>query len=154
MSEYKIQGTRKKTVLCRFGTKIEPSVVVMQAITEEQEVEIDKSSEENAYKRSRFYIDDTLMVEGKEIYAYGEINLKEKDDINLIESLNIIDDEVMGCRNVIPTTFDYAKGTIKGVNPWSHTWNKLEWFKYHYCMIGKPKRIIIYKIAEKNYSRV
>lgn len=154
MSKYNILNTKKKTILCRIGTKHDPGVIVMQQITPKEEEEIDNSVNENVYKRSRFYLNPELFVEGKEILAYGEINLKNEDDINLIRNLPILDDKVMDCGNIIPTTFDYNAGTIDGINPWSHTWDNLLWFKYHHCMIGKPERIIIYRISMKNYNRL
>lgn len=111
----------------------------MEPISEKQEYEIDDTE--------KFVLEDGTEIEGKNIMAYGEISLKNDEDINLINKLPIICEDIFSCTNIIPTTFDYNKGTIKGINPWSHIWDKLLWFKYNYCLIGKPKRIIIYKIT-------
>ena len=50
--------------------------------------------------------------------------------------------------NWIESNFNYENGTItsnsEGIYKGYQTWQFLKWFKYNYCLIGKPKRILIY----------
>ena len=50
----------------------------------------------------------------------------------------------------IPSNFDYNTGYVYSNNEdifkTHDTWNKIDWFKFNHCLIGKPERIIIYRI--------
>lgn len=130
-------------IICRTDTfGRHPVNVVIEPLTEEQENRIDKSSK--YFGSIRFERNDGVVVDAKDIYLYGEIDFENLEDCNLIEKFNLINDE--GCW--IYSNFDYDKSrftTIDRHNKCYPTWNPLLWFKYCHCLIGKPKRIIIYK---------
>lgn len=133
-------GIRKLTPICHFE-KI-TDFAVMRPISEEDEKNIDKGLRYNTGKE---YIDKDR------IYMYGEIDFNNKKDIELIKNKKLLSPEIMS--NFIYNTFDYVTGTATPIdNKYKFTIeiNPINWFKYHHCLIGKPKRIIVYKVT-KNY---
>lgn len=136
-------GMFQSVILCRVETLKGKSVgVYMEPITEEQENRIDKS--EKYYGSIRYDRGDGAVIDAKSIYLYGEVNFEDENDIYQIERFNLINED----GNYIYSNFDYDKGcftTIEGKAKSYPTWNALTWFKYCYCLIGKPKRIIVYK---------
>lgn len=136
-------GIRQSMILCRIETiKSKHVAVYIEPITEEQEIRIDKS--EKYYGAIQYKRDDGVIIDAKSIYLYGEVNFEDKNDIYQIERLKLIDED----GGYIYSNFDYDKGqftTIDGVAKSYPTWNPLTWFKYCHCLIGKPKRIIVYK---------
>lgn len=135
----------KKTTVCRIdllGGKYQ--VVFMEAIDENIEKKIDNS--EKYFGSICYQREDGADIPAKNIFLYGELDLNNPDDIENIEVFELIGKN-MG-DNYIYSNFNYENGTIeienniiKGYN----TWNPLLWFKYCHCLIGKPKRIIVYK---------
>lgn len=136
-------GIRPRMILCHFEPiKGKRMGVYIEPITEEQEARIDKS--EKYYGAIRFDKGDGTIIDAKSIYLYGEVNFEDKNDIYQIERLKLINDD----GNYIYSNFDYDKGqftTVDGIAKSYPTWNPLTWFKYCHCLIGKPKRIIVYK---------
>lgn len=130
-------------------------LVLMHAISEEDEKRIDDSIEENPTGRPMYHLDNKIIATGKNIYTYGTVNLKNKEDIDFINTLDIVNPDVMNSGNWIPSKFDYNKGIIEsdedGIVRWYQTWNNLKWFMYNYCRIGKPKRVIIYRARPEEY---
>lgn len=136
MKTLKLNGIRKRAILCRSNDFVK-TVVVMIPITEEQEKEIDDNS----------YIDiNNLRIAANSIYCYGNIDITNNDDLKSIEKFDLInkgDDD-----NYIHSNYDYEKGEVKyeGKIPKTYPINDaVEWFKYNHLLIGKPERILIYK---------
>lgn len=139
MKELKLLGIRKRSILCRIednGT----SFVVITLINEKDEKQLD----DNGY----IYIDNN-KIDKRDIYCYGEINLLSQDDIEYIRKFNLIDSHNGGN---IHSNFNYEKGiaTYEGVVKTYPIFNAIDWFKYNYCLIGKPERIIIYKCKKED----
>ena len=129
-------GIREKAILCRTKYMGEYTYTVMKEITESQEKELDDLESINI---------DNKIISKDNIYCYGEIDISNKEDIDYLKKFNIInlDDE-----NSIHVNYDYEKGNVLiegNIAKMSPTWNVVEWFKYNYLLVGKPKRIIIYK---------
>lgn len=117
----------------------------MESITEQQETRIDKSK--TYYGDIRFERDDGVIVEAKDIYLYGEVDFDNPEDIRNIERFNLIDSE----GGWMYSNVDYDKGnftTIDGHAKTFQTWNALRWFIYNHLLLGKPKRIIVYKCPQ------
>ena len=142
-------GIRQKVIICRIDSiNGKYNNVYIEPITEEQEIKIDNA--EKYYNEIRYELKDGTIITSKNIYAYGEINIEDVNDINQIKSFNLINSD--GGR--INSNFNYDKGccTIKdNIATYYTTWNPIKWFKYCYCLIGKPNRIIIYKVP--NFKR-
>lgn len=114
----------------------------MEAITEQQENRIDKSK--TYYGDIRFEHDDGVIVQAKDIYLYGELDFDNPEDIHNIERFNLINPD----GEWMYSNVNYDKGnftTIDGIAKQFQTWNALKWFRYCHILIGKPKRIIVYK---------
>ena len=158
--EFKCGNINKIAVLSHTNKGLkEDTLVIMHAISEEDEKRIDDSIEENPTGRPMYYIGNKILATGKSILTYGTVNLNSSDDINFINSLtDIVNPEVMGGGNWIPSGFDYASATITsdedGKVKWYQTWDSLKWFKYNHCLIGKPKRVIIYKIKPNEWHGI
>jgi hypothetical protein len=116
----------------------------MEAITEKEEKRIDNSPK--YFDSLRHELKNGYIIEGKDIYAYGQLDFTKDDDVDLIKRLNFTYD---GGNNWVETSFDYENGTITsidGIAKGSVTYDPVLWAKYNHVKIGKPERIIIYKI--------
>ena len=143
MLKKNIMGIRSSVILNRFKS----NYLVMEAITKEQEEEIDLSGE--LYDEMFFIKDNKYRIPARDIFLYGEINIDNKEDLMLINKSDIITQEVNMAAN-IPSNFDYNTAYVYSNNEdifkTHDTWNKIDWFKFNHCLIGKPERIIIYRI--------
>lgn len=139
-------NTSKKVILSRSDKG--DYAVFMEAITEETEKNIDKQL--NAKDFFNYKGLKGNLITNSSTYLYGEINLENPKDIKYLMKfknaiLNSLDYHMW-----YYTSFDYKTGNItaneegifKGIN---FIANPIMWFKYQYCILGKPKRIIIYK---------
>lgn len=135
-------GIRQKgTILCRTNNNI----VIVQSITEEEEQYIDNAVK--YYGEIRHIKNDGTIIHAKDIYLYGEIDFNNEDDIFNIENFNLINSN-SDSHNWTYSNFDFEKGcctTIDGSLKVIDINDPLQWFKYNYVLIGKPKRIIVYK---------
>ena len=132
----KLFGIRKKAILCRIKYLGDYVYTVMREITDKQEQELDDLESINI---------DNKVVTKEDIYCYGQIDVNNEEDINYIKKFNIIN---LDSENSIHSGYDYEKGEVvieNNIAKKHSTWNPIEWFKYNYLLIGKPKRIIIYK---------
>lgn len=135
-----ILGIKKRVILARFDF----NSIVMEAIDENAEKSLDKQSEKDNIN----YFFNNFCLKSKDIVLYGEINLDDKKDIKYLEKYKNILCNPDAITNWIKSNFNYEKGTItsnnEGIYKGYQTWQFLKWFKYNYCLIGKPKRILIY----------
>ncbi len=124
--------------------------VFMEAITEETELSIDKQND--VHGSFRYQTSKGQIATNSNTYLYGEIDLNNPKDIKYL----------MRFRNAILNSYDYhqwyytsfkyetgmitanEEGIFKGIN---FIADPIKWFKYNHCILGKPKRIIIYKDA-------
>ena len=123
------------------------SYVVMEAITEEDEKFIDNSAK--YYGETHFVKKNGKIIKDADIYVYGEINLNDPNDINIIKHFNMKNEEINS--NFVHSNFDFEKGcftTKDGVAKTYPTSDALLWFKYNYVLLGKPKRIIVYRTTK------
>lgn len=125
--------------------KGKPSVVIMEAITEQEEQRIDKSSK---YYGSIVHTrNDGYVVPSKDIFLYGEVDFDNEDDLRSIERYELIDSEYDAI-NWIHSNFDFEKGcftTVDGIAKGYPTWDTIKWFMYKYTLLGKPQRVIVYR---------
>lgn len=129
-------GIRKKAILCRTKYMGEYTYTVMKEITESQEKELDDLESITI---------DNKIISKDNIYCYGEIDISNKEDIDYLKKFNIIN---LDAENNIHANYDYEKGNVLiegNIAKMSPIWDVIKWFKYNYLLIGKPKRIIIYK---------
>lgn len=140
MKKINLLGIRKRAILCRIKAISVVDLVVMQPITKEDEEYIDENEE--------IVINNNTVIKHN-IYCYGEINLSSVDDVEYIKKFNLIDSEEGG---IIHSNFNYEEGCaeIEKVAKTYPTFNPIDWFKYNYCLIGKPERIIIYKCKKED----
>lgn len=142
---YKLIGSRPNGTILYRSNNIRYKgidVVRLEAITEKEEERIDHSK---AYfdGATTFCKGDKIIAQDKQILMYGEINFESKEDIKLIEKFNLIADN----GNCIYSNVDNdgSVRTVDGLLLWYPTFDKIEWFKYCHMLIGKPKRIIVYR---------
>ena len=133
-------GIRKKTTLCRIKIMGSFIYTIMRPITQEQEKILDRDEQ--------IEIDGNVISKDK-IYCYGEFDVNNPEDINYIKKFNIINlDE----ENPIHSNYDFDEGnvTIEGNMAKMYScYDVVKWFKYNYVLIGKPKRILIYKCRKE-----
>lgn len=134
--------------LCRIRDVKTNIYIQMEPIDEQQELRIDKSK--NYYGSIR-YEKDGIIIPAENIYLYGEVDLTNQDDREIIEHFDLIDKDGA----TIYSNFDYENGTFKtidGIAKRYTTFNPILWFSYCHVLIGKPKRVIVYKKIVKKYG--
>lgn len=141
-------NTQKIVMLSRSDKK--DYGIFMEMISEETEHNLDKQSNlkgEFLYSTIR-----GKKVPSRDVYLYGEINLNNEKDIKYLDKFNKALLNPYDIANWYYTSFDYNTGLITkdevknvflGIN---FIADYIKWFKFKYCIIGKPKRIIIYKL--------
>lgn len=135
MKSINILGISKKIILSTINDRGIHRKIMMMPITEEQEEILDKDN----------YIDinEHLRIPKNNIYVYGEVNFSE-EDIAKIEKTNIVPED----GGWIYSGVDLNTGVVEfeGKVPKQYqTFDPVIWFTYNYLIIGKPKRIIIFK---------
>lgn len=129
-------GIRKKMILSRSEIiKGKTVYTIIEPITEEQEKEINDNER---------YIKNDNIIKMDNIYVYGEIDFLNEQDVDYIKKFNLINFE----GNWIYSNFNYDKGiytTIDKKAKGIFTIDPILWFKYCHCLIGKPKRVIVYR---------
>lgn len=132
--EINILGLRKKVIVARFDRS---NIAVMEPIDEKTDKDISQLMKYNTGKE---------FIERNKIFIYGEVDLNNDEDCKLIKKLFPMSDDII--RNQIHAGFDYETGVvipIDGNIRWTIEIDPIKWFKYNYCLIGKPKHIIVYK---------
>lgn len=132
-------GNLKNILLYRFNDNDKRShVIVLEPITEEQEKDIELYDYFSINREG-----NSIKIKTNNIYFYGEIDVNNEDDCDIIIKKHLVDTNLI--HSWIPTNFNYNTG-FANTKKWYPTTNALDWFKYCHCRIGKPKRIIAYKI--------
>lgn len=134
----------KTQVLSRFKTDFNTPCVLLEGINEELESKIDAIVEYGGSVK----LSSGHIITKNDIYVYGDININSKADIQYLSKFKkvILNQDTM-C-TFIPTSFNYKNGIyvkVDGVakgSPFQS--NYLKWFKWNYCLIGKPNKIIMY----------
>ena len=145
-------GIRKKgTILCHFDIGASRTNVIMEPITDKQEERIEKSK--LYYGSIKFVKNKDIVVPAKDIYLYGDVDVNSEEDIKYINKFNLISD--LG--DWIYSNFDYETGNVtsdEGIFKGCTTFNALKRFKLCHCIIGKPKKIIVYKLDNKFLKKI
>ena len=149
MQKTNIMGIRSKVILNRYHN----NYLVMESITEEKEAEIDARGD---IDEMYFITDSNVKIPAKDIFLYGEIDINNKEDLKLINKADIITLEINNAAN-IPSNFDYETGNVyadrDNIFKCHNTWDKIKWFKFNHCLLGKPNRVIIYRINKQYVPR-
>lgn len=138
LQEINLLKIRKQAILCHFEKVCD--LAVIKEITETDEKNIDKGLRFNT---------GTQFIERDKIILYGEIDFNNKNDVKLIKNKNLIFPEIVS--NIVYSTFDYKSGIatpINNVYKMTIEVDPVKWFMYNYCLIGKPKRVIVYKTTK------
>ena len=140
-------GIRSSVVLNKF----DHNYLVMEQLSEEDEHYIDAtdSTEGGMHFIKKVNSKTHIRIPSRDIFLYGEIDINNHSDLELIKNSDIITNEVNMATN-IPSNFDYESGDVfsdsNNIIKTHDTWNRIDWFKFNHCLIGKPNRIIIYRI--------
>lgn len=137
---YNLLGLRKTTILflSRIGDKIS-SETIMRELTPELE---EQCEDDNL---SYVHLNDKVSINKNNIIVFGELDLNDPNDIESIKEYCYIPEDYDAH---ILSNFNYKDGTyttIDGIAKSYITYNPVLWFKYNHCLIGKPKKILIYK---------
>lgn len=144
-------NTQKRVLLSR-SEKAEYAVF-MEAITKDDERKIDEQN--NTKGVFSFKTLKGNIINNNNTYLYGSINLNSKKDIDYLLKFGKAILNPYDYHNWYYTSFDYETGIITynenrgsylGINFISDV---IKWFKFHYCILGKPERVIIYKQKNK-----
>ena len=137
-------GKTKSQILSRFNEGSKTPCVILEAIDKETEDKIDAIIKYGGGVK----LQSGHIITKNDIYVYGDINLKSKADIEYLNKFKKLILNPYTMCTFIPESFNYERGIYvesnniaKGSNFQS---NYLTWFKWNYCHIGKPRKIIIY----------
>lgn len=150
MQKRNIMKIRSSVIMNRFRNEY----LVMEPLSIEEEQLIDKSAEieEEMY----FVTKNGIRIPSKDIFLYGEVDVNNHADAELLRKTQIITQELNLAAN-IPNNFDYETGDVfsdnNGIFKRHDTWDKIKWFKFNHLLLGKPERIIIYRIHKKYVPR-
>ena len=137
---YSLLGLRKTTTLYLFRRNGKVAVeTIMRELTPEQEAQCEDKN------LSFVHINDKLSIDKRHIILYGDVNLKKEEDVESIINYCYIPEDYDAH---VHSNFNYEDGTfttIEGIAKSYTTFDSLLWFKYNHCLIGKPKKILIYK---------
>lgn len=149
---YNILGTRQRVILCHTKRNKDAdynTVTYMEAIDEKQEIAIDKSKlyyGEVIFKTNKEKDIDEHIVYAKNIIFYGDINLDSEEDLDCIFDFNLMTPwDAFEMNNVMPSNFNYDTGLCSNKTTFSCN-DRIKWFKYNYCKLGKPEKVICYKV--------
>lgn len=134
-------GTLKSILLCHSKPfDIHSDAVILMKLDEKDETLID-AGEDYSLKS----INNDITIKNKNILFYGEIDVNNKTDAEIIERKGCICS--IYTQSLIPSNFNYNNG--QGGKTFYPTCSPVDWFKYCHCRIGKPKRVIAFKINPK-----
>lgn len=121
----------------------------LEPLTEEQESFID--NHKNVWTNGKYIRNDGVEFAGNNILLYGDVELNNREFIDCIRNLDIINSEDNPWYR---TDVNFTTGVVdrEKVRKWSFTTNPLTWFEYNYMLIGRPNKIIIYE-CPSNFKR-
>ena len=124
------------------GIKKTTISIRLEPLTEEQESFID--NHKNVWTNGKYIRDDGVEFAGNNILLYGDVELNNREFIDCIRNLDIINSEDNPWYR---TDVNFTTGVVdrEKVRKWSFTTNPLTWFEYNYMLIGRPNKIIIYE---------
>lgn len=135
MKTLNLLGLREKIILSTFnehGTLIK---IMMIPITKEQEDYLDKN-------RS-IKLNDKVTITSNQVFVYGECNFSE-EDIAKLERCNIVPEN--GGWIYSGVNLETGEVTYEDRVPKQYpTFDPVIWFEYNYMLIGKPKRVLVFK---------
>lgn len=146
-----LMGIRNKVMLFRSKERFNQYMVFMEGISEEQEQEIDDSADEN--NNLYFVKDNKIIAKGKEIILYGKVDLNNPSDLYHIKKFNLINED----HAWIHSDLDWENGDFKiidNVASQHPTFNPVKWFMYNHLLLGKPERVIVYKVPKAKYTPI
>lgn len=118
----------------------------MIPITKEQEDTLERTERLNL--GAKF---NNLEVSRKSVICYGEVDIDNPQDANAIKKFDLLG--YGETDNFVYSNFDYEKGcftTINGCPKGATTSDAILWYRYNHVLIGKPKRVLIFKINKSD----
>ena len=118
----------------------------MTYISEEEEAALDKGEVLTLKRGNR-----TMTVMPNHLYCYGEVDFStNSDDMYQIEDFHFLD--YLGAKG-LHIYSDYHYDTHECHSPlpqcrWTETWNPAEIAQYAHGCLGKPQRIVLFKIVK------
>lgn len=114
----------------------------LEPLTEEQESFI--NNHKNVWTNGKYIRNDGVEFAGNNILLYGDVELNNREFIDCIRNLDIINSEDNPWYR---TDVNFTTGVVdrEKIRKWSFTTNPLTWFEYNYMLIGRPNKIIIYE---------
>lgn len=134
-----VEGIKVSSI--RTGPAFQHHMTIMLPIDDKIEKKIDNKKTFNIQWNGHDY-----LVKPKNVFAYGEINLEDEDDIDIIYKCNIAipDDGIW-----VYSDYDYKTNTSKyrdGKLLQYTSYDNLKIFKQCYGMLGCPKSILLFKV--------
>ena len=139
--EYNLLGLRKSTTLFlfRYNNGKISKVVTLQPLSENEEKQCEDDN------TPYIELDNGKHIKKDRIILYGDIDIKNQNDLNSIAYYCYIPEDYNA---IIYGNFNYDKGIFRtkdGIAKDAITYDPILWFKYNHCLIGKPKKVLIYK---------
>lgn len=139
--EYNLLGLRKSTTLFlfRYANGKISKIVTLRPLSENEEKQCEDDN------TPYIELDNGVHIKKNRVILYGDIDITNKNDLNSIAYYCYIPEDYDARLHAY---FNYDKGsftTKDGVAKDTITYDPILWFKYNHCLIGKPKKVLIYK---------
>lgn len=139
-------GIRKRVILCHIKERID-QVVVMVGITKEQEDTLEQTE--------RLVLEDEpfngIEISRKSVICYGEIDIDNEEDVKCIIKFDLLGHGETD--NTVYSNIDFEKGTVSFEPPYPkdyQTQDPILWYRYNHLLIGKPERVLIFKMNKSD----
>lgn len=119
--------------------------IIMTYITEEEEKELDNIGD-GCIELDRG--NTTFTITGRSIYCYGEVNFESEEDLNTIDSFRFLG-HLQEKGVSVPTDYDYKEHCCYSpTRRYRHTetFKPSVLAKYSHGRLGKPERIVLFKM--------
>jgi hypothetical protein len=142
--------TNAQVISCRSISKTEKEIILIAAITEEQEKQLDKGFLKYEDDDCIFKIDSSCKP------IYGPIDFHTgSDDYCVLETMNWLD-HLTGVGVIIPSDYNYEEhccySPLKKARFYDTT-NPAKVAQYKHACLGKPERVCIFRVKRKKYGK-
>jgi hypothetical protein len=129
--------------------------VLMSSITDEDEEKLDQGkfvTVKYDYEYEGKKLCRKMVISNKDAYCYGSIDFDNQEDIDVINKYDWLGDSYNGA--FIPRRFNYRDNSTELVNnklATVETFSNILLTKVAHAAIGKPNKLVIFKIANNRF---
>jgi hypothetical protein len=118
----------------------------MMPITTEQEKELDENEALCLGEDC-----NNLTIDKRSTICYGEVDIDNEEDADAIKKFGLLGSGETD--NMVYSNVDYKTGvcTFDNVPKQFPTSDDILWYRHNACLIGNPKRVVIFKCNKSDF---